>query len=242
MKLNAAVAARVEKYRERRGFRIVDTNSKFFKFSKFLYGVVYSWFFLMCLGLILPIIFWPEMTTGIDTMHKTIVIASTVVSLAGCVSCYAKQYLLSFLLSLVSMVTAIFEYKYLMHYNLVTDFDDVVYDIFGVQILARYVWRHAAPAILVILIGCVILYVYARERHLFKRDYNKVLEAIYITYKDKLGSGTEEEWKALLDSLEDAALEAEFDKQYTREYEAKKAAAAEKEMRRAKKAKDVEEE
>lgn len=219
MKTNKAVLQRVAKYRERRGFKIVDSNSKFYKFIKIMYILAFAWFAAMLTLLIIPIWVWPEeMARGFDMLHKCVVTGVYAGSIAACVTMLCRQHVAAALLNAVFPVAALIELKYLMHNNRTYGIDDTTYDFFGDELLADYVWRHAAPAVLMMVFCLVLCIIYFREKYLFRRDYNKVLDALYITYKDRLGSGTEEEWQNLLAELDDQVIENELDRQYTKAY------------------------
>ena len=90
--------------------------------------------------------------------------------------------------------------------------------------MTKFTWRHLIPAILMILAGGIMCLIALRAKALLKRDYTRVLEALYVTYKDRLHGSSEEEWEVLLAELDDAALENEMDKQHTKEYKQRKAA------------------
>ena len=224
MKMNKAVLARVGKMRERKGFKTVDTKSLFYKVCKWLYAIVFLWY--IAVPSILALSWWvfpDDYGAYTSLFHKIFLTVVVFGTFAAGIVLLKRRHEVGAVLNLVFIVAGLYELKYYMHRFKQFDIDDGYMMVFGEKILHDYIWRHFVPAFLMLLLGAIICGIYMRERLLLKRDYNKVLDALYIANKDKLTSGSEEEWDALLASLEDSDIERELDKYHTQQYLKRKA-------------------
>ena len=229
MKMNQAVLRRVNKMRERKGFKTTDTKSFFYKLCKWLYGMVLIWYVTVPSLLALSWWIFPndygKYTSLFHKIFLSVVVVGTYV--AG-ITLLKKRHEIGAILNLLFVTSGLIELKYYMHRFKQFDIDDGYATIFGEKILHEYIWRHLAPGLLLFLLGAIICGIYMREKLLLKRDYETVLEALYVGNKDKLHSGSEEEWEALLESLDDEQVENQLDKYHPEQYLKRKAANAEK--------------
>lgn len=216
MKLNRAVLNRVQKYRERKGLRIIDTDSPVYTVSKFFYIVGFAWFaaiqlmFFLGQALILSDATKAEL---VYMNHFYIITAAVAVVIAGFVLLLLGKHILGAILNVLPLAVVTYE-----------DYVLLVLKNQDIDSMTKFTWRHLIPAILMILAGGIMCLIALRAKALLKRDYTRVLEALYVTYKDRLHGSSEEEWEVLLAELDDAALENEMDKQHTKEYKQRKAA------------------
>lgn len=215
MKINQAVLNRVHKYRERRGFKIIDTKSTVYKVFLALYILSFSWFFVINFIFFVGearVLANPDRAELVYMEPFFILCLSAILTVAGFVLILCRKHLVGGILNLISLSVGTYQF-----YDLLAlrnkDIDSV----------SKFIWRHLIPAALMVLFCTVLSAIALRVEHLLKRDYNRVLDALYITYKDKLHSGSEEEWEALLTELDDKSLEEELDRQHTAEYLKKKA-------------------
>lgn len=214
MKLNRAVLSRVEKYRERKGLKILDTDSPVYAVSKFIYIVGFIWFAAIQLMFFLGqalILSDSKQAELVYMNHFYIISAAVAVSVAGFVLLLLSKYIIGAILNVLSLSVATYEYYVL----LVLKNQDI-------DSMTKFTWRHLIPAIVMVLAGAIMCTIALRAKALLKRDYNRVLEALYVTYKDRLHGNSEDEWEVLLAELDDAALEQEMEKQYTKEYKKSK--------------------
>ncbi len=229
MKMNQAVLARVNKMRERKGFKTVDTKSFFYKICKWLYGLVFIWY--VTVPSILALSWWmfpDDYGKYTSLFHKIFLTVVVVGTYAAGIVLLKKRHEVGAVLNLVFITAGLFELKYYMHQFKQFNIDDGYVTIFGEKILHDYILRHLAPALLMLALGAIICGIYMREKLLLKRDYETVLEALYVGNRDKLHSGSEEEWEALLESLDDAEVENQLDKYHTERYLKRKAENAKK--------------
>ena len=224
MKMNQAVLARVNKMRERKGFKTVDTKSFFYVICRVLYCLVFIWYVLGPSILALSWWVFPDdygkYTSLFHKIFLTVVVLGTYV--AG-ITLLKKRHEIGAIFNAFFITVGLFELKYYMHRFKQFDIDDGFVTIFGEKISHEYIWRHLAPGLLMLLLGAVVCGICLREKILLKRDYETVLEALYIGNKDKFKTGSEEEWEALLESLDDSQVENQLDKYHTEQYLKRKA-------------------
>lgn len=220
MKKNQAVLKRVYKFRERRGLRIIDTKSRTYKIFTLLYILSFAWYFvihLLYFGGQALVLADPMQSALVYMEQHYILCATTVLTVVGFVLMLCRQHLAGGILNMISLSVDSYQF-YIMLVLRNKEFDSVT----------KFAWRHAVPAGMMMLFCLIMCAIALRAKHHLNRDYNKVLEALYINNKDKLHGGTEEEWEALLAELDDNALEKQLDKQHTAEYKKKKEAKAKK--------------
>ncbi len=215
MKKNVAVLHRVEKYRERKGIRVADSNGKLYLFFKIMYILSFVWFaaihFLYFAGELL-VIYDPEMSATVSMTEFYIVAAATVLIILGFIFMLKRRQEVGGIMTVLALPVDTYQfYNLLILTNKDIDSENI------------FLWRHLMPAILMLVFGILMCVIAIRAKALLNRDYKRVLEALYITHKDRLGSGTEADWEALLSELDDNAIESELDRQHTREYKRKKA-------------------
>lgn len=210
MKYNRAVLNRVEKYRERKGLRILDTDSPVYKGAKFLYIFGFVWFaaiqLIFFLGQAL-VLFDSKQAERVYMNHFYVISVAVAVAVSGFVLLLIGKHIIGGILNLVSLATVTYE-----------DYVLLVLKNQDIDSMTKFIWRHLIPALIMVLAGGIMCIIALRAKALLKRDYNKVLEALYVTYKDRLHGSSEEEWEVLLAELDDNALEQEMDKQHTKEY------------------------
>ncbi len=216
MKKNSAVLKRVEKYRERRGIRIIDQKSKLYLISKVMYITSFAWFILFHLFYVIGIGVALSASTvehpiKIIANEVYVIIGTTVAMTVGFVLVLLKKHLAGGIINLIVLPVDVYQFYVLL-----------ILKGREIDSMTKFIWRHLVPSVLM-LVFCTILCVIAfRVKALLNRDYKRVLEALYITHKERLGSGSEEEWEELLSELSDDELENELDRQHTREYKNKK--------------------
>ncbi len=229
MKKNQAVLNRVYKMRERKGFKSIDTESIFYKVIKVIYFVAFLWYVATPFANSLYWTLFFEEFNGVRTtlFHTILCWILTIGAVAGCVFIMKKRHIVGGILNVVFIVSGIVVFdSYLSTYQ--RNIDDGYTIIFNKAILHEYIIKVLTPALLMLFLCLIICIIYFKEQLSIKRDYEKVLEALYINNKNKLANGSEEEWEALLESLDDEQMENQLDKYHTQQYLKRKAEKAQK--------------
>ena len=210
MKYNRAVLSRVDAYRKRKGLKILDTDSPLYAVVKFFYIVGFIWFAAIQLLFFLgqALILSDDKQADLVYMNHFYIIAGAVaLGVIGFILLLRKKHEIGGALNVVALATATYEYYVLL-----------VLKNQNIDSMTKFVWRHLIPAVIMVLAAAIMCIIAIRAKALLKRDYNYALEALYVTYKDRLRGNSEEEWEALLSELDDNAIEREMDKQHTKEY------------------------
>lgn len=226
MKMNQAVLSRVYKMRARKGFKTTDTNSLFYKVSKFLYFASFLWYsfnlFITAFGWTVLYNDFVNVKKVTNLFHIILVWILLAATITAVVLIFKKKHEIGACCNLAFVTTGLVLFDfYLRHYQ--RGIDDGYITLFGKQLLLDYVWKVFAPAMLMYLFCAVMCVIAFKEKHSLRKDYETVLEALYVGNKEKFHSGSEEEWEALLESLDDAEVENQLDKYHTEQYLKRKA-------------------
>ena len=210
MKKNQAVLNRVHKFRERRGLKVVDTDSKVFKAFKISYIVAFGWYLLIHLFYFVGealVLSTPEASQAVYMEQFYMLCGGAIIAVVGFILVLCNKFLIGGIFNIISAFLDTYQFYVLLVLRN-KDFDST----------SKLVVRHILPACLLIVCCMVVCGIALRAKHLFNRDYNRVLEALYVTYKDRLHSGSEEEWERLLTELDDQTIETNLEKHHTASY------------------------
>lgn len=193
MKKYQKVVDRVEEYRYKKGIVRVDTASSLYKTGKTLYIISFSWLMVFLLLYIMGITL--QMATGYEI--ETIVLVSPIViallATAGLVLVCLKQHLIALITNILCSVFNI---------ALFLGDENVLLGIIENGITSKFIWRHFAPAVFIIIFALVVCLIGIKTRCDFNKDYKKVMNSMYMKFKEENPIASDAEWQSYLEGEE----------------------------------------
>lgn len=193
MKKYQKVVDRVEEYRYKKGIVRVDTTSSLYKTGKILYIISFSWLMAFLLLYIMGITL--HMATGYEI--ETIVLVSPIVialmATAGLVLVCLKQHFIALITNILCSVFNI---------ALFLGDENVLLGIIENGITSKFIWRHFAPAVFIIIFALVVCLIGIKTRCDFNKDYKKVMNSMYMKFKEENPIASDAEWQSYLEGEE----------------------------------------
>lgn len=193
MKKYQKVVDRVEEYRYKKGIVRVDTSSGLYKTGKILYIISFAWLMAFLLLYIMGITL--QMATGyeIETIVLISPIVIAVIAIVGLLLICFKQHLAGLIVSILYSA---------LNIALFYRDENVLLGIIENGITSKFIWRHFAPAILIIVFALVVCIIGIKTRCDFNKDYKKVMNSMYIKFKEENPIASDAEWQSYLEGEE----------------------------------------
>ena len=182
MKYSFEDLERIARYEEKRGIKYAKSNGKLCKWFIFFGFISFIWMLLNSIAYILGR--YIKIGSGVDKVDD-ILISILVVSAVALLSfiLYFLRFKIAFLITNITAAIVTF-----ILFAGITGVDDSVtsagstiseYDqgYFGLK--RFFYWRHGIPAVLLVLLFAVIIFVKIRERRIMKKEYNLITKNNY---------------------------------------------------------------
>lgn len=193
MKKYQKVIDRVEEYRYKKGIVRVDTSSNIYKIGKIFYILSFAWLMAFLLLYIMGVVL--QMATGYE-IEAIVLISPVVIAFLATVALVLvclKQYL-------IGMITNIFCSA--LNIALFLGDENVVLGIIENGIASKFIWRHFVPSVLIILFTLVVCIIGIKTGFDFRKDYKKVMNSMYIKFKEQKPIASDAEWQSYLEGEE----------------------------------------
>lgn len=227
MKYNQAVLDRVYKFRKRRNIKVINSNSTVYKVFKGLYIISFIAFIIIPTFFIaVPSIIYHKDWSSFSWFSRILLVLLISTSIYGFICILKNKILLGGTTNFLSCL-GITVFVHIATNSVPKGIDDTVYEFFNIRFTSEFVVRHLIPFVLIMITGGVMCIIVYRAHKLLKRDYEKVLEAVYVANHDKLSGGGEDAWEELLETLDDTTIEKQVSElenaEYLKKQEEKKA-------------------
>ncbi|MBO5872669.1 MAG: hypothetical protein J6Q56_00500 [Clostridia bacterium] len=193
MKKYQKVVDRVEEYRYKKGIVRIDTTSSLYKTGKIFYIISFAWLMAFLLLYIMGITL--QMATGYEI--ETIVLVSPIVialmATVGLVLVCIKQHFIALVTNILCSAFNI---------ALFLGDENVLLGIIENGITSKFIWRHFAPSALIILFTLIVCIIGIKTICDFRKDYKKVMNSMYIKFKEENPIASDAEWQSYLEGEE----------------------------------------
>ncbi|MBO5200543.1 MAG: hypothetical protein J6B93_04610 [Clostridia bacterium] len=191
MKYYKSVLDRVEEYRYKKGIVRLNTDSSVYTAGKVLYILSFSWLILFQLIYILGGLLMLSSDRLADNATQLLIALGilTPISAIGLVLLCLKQHIASLSVTVLSAVLtmAVFYQNEQVQLSFVSG-------IFT----SPFFWRHFAPAILLIIFAALACGIGIKTALDLKKDYKKVMESMFINFKEKFPEASDSQWQTYL--------------------------------------------
>ena len=191
MKYYQAVKTRVEEYRYKKGIVRLNTDSMAYTAGKVLYILAFSWMVLFQIIYILGGLLMLSGNNLADNATQLLIAVGilTPISAIGLVLLCLKQHIASLSVTVLSAILTMAVF----YQN-----EQVQLSFLGGIFTSAFFWRHFAPAILLIFFAVITCGIGIKTALDFKKDYKKVMESMFIAFKEKHPEASDSQWHAYL--------------------------------------------
>ena len=202
MKKNANIIEYVKKYKYKYGISNISENDRVMKMLTACAAVVWCYAFFMIMVFILGML-GKFRFGGFDfELYKRsffVVVGGAVLMIGGAVFLCCKQRLAAAIVTIVSQPIVLVEFAYLMK------------DPAG-KLLFSFYWRHAIPAILLVIFAILIIAAIVNGIVKDNKLYNQLVDALYKQYGTRDGEKlNEEQWQEFLSNYDPKKINSIID-------------------------------
>lgn len=197
MKKYQTVINEVLEYRYKKGIVRLDTSSGFYKGGKFLYIMSFIWLMAFQLLYILGSTFLisaDKLATNAKELFFSLLILTPLFVLAFILLCL-KKHAVALPLNIVLPILEMAQF----YRN-----EMVSLGFLEKGILSKFFWFHFAPSILLIICALIVCLIGIKTTVDFNKDYKKIMESMYLRFKEENPNSSEEDWNNYLINGENA--------------------------------------
>lgn len=191
MKQYQTVINAVLEYRYKKGIVRLDSSSGFYKGGKFLYIISFIWLMVFQLVYILGSTFLisaDKLATNAKELFFSLLILTPLL-VAGLVLLCLGKHAVALPFNVVLPILEMAQF----YRN-----EQVSLSFLSHGLGSKFFWFHFAPSILIIICSLIVCLIGIKTTIDFNKDYKKIMESLYLRFKEDNPTSSEEDWNDYL--------------------------------------------